>query len=630
MTPVNGRLVFRGGGIRRGGAGGAEKRWLLINRPTFAKLIPGAPNAPRNLTQKGAGDAGRPPSKKTTGALGNGDKSPRMTHLTWEVSVVTIKRPDGPSFGDLTLHDREVVIAALKTGANRRQVMGWLMAAGMTAGAAGSIVGAAGKALAATPKRGGQIRFAWDQHGPADTLDPILFTASIDYARGRINYNNLCRLQEDLTASPELAESFEANATATEWVFKLRKGVEWHDGSKFTADDVIYTMNRHMGEDSKSKAKVLVSDVDEWVKDDDYTVRAKLKAPNAELPVILGTFHFKIIKDGTTDFQHPTGTGPFVLKEFAPGVRSIHERNDNYWNDEAGPYVDQIEAFAITDNVARTNALISGDVNMIGNLDPKAVPQIEGADGVEVFAVPSGAYMDIICREDMGPGRNPDFVLAMKHLQRRDRVLKVVQKGIGDLGKDNPIGPAYGASYCKEVVAPDYDPDKAKSLLAKTGITDAELHVAEVGPGLTDICLMLQRECAKIGFNLNIKKVPNDGYWGAIWLKKPMHVSSWNMRPSANIMMTLAYKSDAPWNESAWKDESFDKILLAARGELDPAKRYDMNCELQQKITDGAGTLIATHRAYIDALASNVKGLPRVPLAAFGGMEWPEFIWIDS
>ena len=77
-------------------------------------------------------------------------------------------------------------------------------------------------------------------------------------------------------------------------------------------------MNRHIGEDSVSKAKVLVSSVEEWVKDDDYTVRAVLNAPNAELPIILATFHFKIIQNGTMDFQSAVGTGPYVLKEFKP------------------------------------------------------------------------------------------------------------------------------------------------------------------------------------------------------------------------------------------------------------------------------------------------------------------------
>ncbi len=538
---------------------------------------------------------------------------------------------DEIQFGSMPDVDRQFVVDALNTGANRRQVMGWLIAMGATIASAGAIVTAASEAIAATPKRGGKLRFAWDLHGPSDTLDPILFTSSLDYGRGRVNYNNLTRLQDDLTAGPELAVSFESNKDATEWVFKLRTGVEWHDGSKFTADDVVYSMMRHLGKDSKSKAKVLVEDVIEWVKDDEHTVRAKLKASNAELPIILGTFHFKIVKNGTTDFQKPVGTGPFKLVEFKPGVRSVHKRNEGYWND-GRPYIDEIELFGITDSVARTNALLSGDVDMIGNLDPKAVGQVKASAKAEVFAMPSGAYMDIVARYDNSPaGANHlDFVTGLKHLQRRDRILSVVQKGIGDIGNDHPIGPAYGAMHCKDLPIRAYDPDKAKFHLKKAGITSAELKVAEVGPGLTDICLLLQRECAKVGFNLKIKKVPNDGYWGAIWNKDPFHVSSWNMRPSANIMMTLAYKSDAKWNESAWKEPKLDTLLAGMRAELDPKKRYEMSCEAQKLIHDGSGTLIATHRAYIDAKLKKVKGFPRVPIAAFGGMEWPDFIWIDS
>lgn len=540
-----------------------------------------------------------------------------------------MKRFDNDLGTILKAQDSNAIEHAIRHGATRREMLAMLMAAGATAGLAGTMITSVEKAMAATPKRGGQVRFAWSQHGPSDTLDPILSTNSIDYGRGRLTYNNLCRIAEDLTAGPELAESFEANADATEWTFKLRKGVEWHDGSPFTADDVIYSMNRHLGEDSKSKAKVLVGDIKEWVKDDSHTVRAVLSAPNAELPVVLGTFHFKIVKDGTTDFQMPVGTGPYKVTEFKPGVRSVHTRNDNYWND-GRPYVDQFEVFGITDNVARVNALLSGDIQMMGSLDPKAVPQVEATDGVEVFSVPSGSCNTIVARLDMEPGNNPDFVMALKLLQRRDRVLNVIQKGHGDLGNDQPVGPAYGVDWCKDQGVREYDPDKAKSLLKKSGITTAQIDVAEVALGLLDRCLMLQRELAKLGVDLKLNRVPSDGYWSTTWLKAPMHVGSWNMRPTANMMMTIGFKSDAPWNESRWKNERFDQLLAMARAELDPAKRYEMNCEMQKLCSDGSGVLIPTHSAYIDAKASNLKGFPRVPLAPFGGMEWPEWIWVDA
>ncbi len=537
---------------------------------------------------------------------------------------------DTVEFGQFSEADKSFVVDALNKGADRRQVMGWLMAMGATVGAAGSIVTAASEAIAATPKKGGNLRFAWDLHGPSDTMDPTLFTSSLDYGRGRMNYNSLVRFNDDLTVRPEVAESFEANATATEWTFKLRKDVTFHDGSKLTADDVVWSMNRHLGKDSKSKAKVFVEPVTEWKKVDSHTVKAICKQPYSELPIALGTFHFKILKADTTDFQNPTGSGPYKLKEFKPGVRSVHVRNDDYWNDEAGPYIDQIEAFGITDSVARVNALISGDVQMCANLDPKAIPQVEGASGVEVMSVASGRYPSITCLVDRDPGNNADFVLGLKHLQRRERILKVVQKGQGAIANDQPIGPAYGAGYCKEQTIRPYDPDKAKSLLKKSGVTSAELHVAEVYPGITDICLMLQREASKVGFDLKIKKVPNDGYWGAVWMKKPMNVVAWNMRPSATMMMGLAYKSDAAWNETFWKNERFDKLHGMAVAEVDPGKKYEMLCEMQKLISDKSGSLTPVTGSYLDAKSEKVKGFPRVPLAAFGGMEWPEFIWLDS
>ena len=524
--------------------------------------------------------------------------------------------------------DSSVIEQAIRRGATRRELLGMLMAAGMTTAVGGSVITAAKRAVAATPKKGGDIRFAWAQHGPSDTFDPILATNSLDYCRTRLTYNNLTRFNDDLSVRPELAEEFSSNADATEWTFKLRKGVVWHDGSKLTAEDVIYSMSRHLGDDSKSKAKVLFSDVKEWVKVDGSTVKAVLNAPNAEIPIILATFHFKIVKDGFADFQKPIGTGPFKVDEFSAGVRSLHSRHGDYWAD--GPYIDHVEVFGIPDSVARANALISGDIQMAGNIDPKIAPQIVEADGVEMFVVPSGACNDIVVRLDTEPGNNPDFVKGLKYLQRRDRILQVVQKGNGSIGNDHAVGPAYGADWCKEQVIRPYDPDKAKFHLQKSGVTTARLDFAEVSAGLTDVCLMLQRECAKVGLDLQLNRVPNDGYWSTTWLKAPMHVGSWNMRPSANIMMTIAYQSDAPWNESHWKNEHFDKLLKGARAELDPAKRYEMNCEMQKLVSDEAGTLIPTHNAYQDAISSKLKGLPRCPLGPFGAMEWPEFAWLDA
>ena len=503
--------------------------------------------------------------------------------------------------------------------------MSWLVASGATIAMAGSIVTSAKKAIAATPKKGGKIKYASDLHGPPDTNDPGLNTSNIDYTRGRTHYNSLCQINEDLTTRPELAEEYSSNADNTEWTFKLRKDVKFHDGAKFTADDVIYTMNRHYGEKSTSTVKTLVADVKEWKKVDQHTVKAVMAGPNADLPVILGTPQFKMIKDGTTDFQLANGTGPFKAVEFKPGVRSVSRRNEHYWRD--GPNVDEIEIFAITDKVARTSALLSGDIDLMQALDPKAIKQVENTPGVGIWSVPSGAYFGICCMKNMAPGNNNDFVLAMKYIQRRKKILKSILKGQGTLGNDQPINVSYGVDHCAELPQREHDLDKAKFYLKKSGVTAAELNVAEVAPGLTDSCLLAQREAQKIGLDLQIKKVPNDGYWGAVWMKTPLNVVTWNMRPTANTMLNIAFAPDAPWNDTLWKDERMGKWLKDARAAKDPAKRQEIYCAMQTLVNEECGMVIQAHRNYLDAKSDKVEGLSRMPLGSHGGYEWPEFAW---
>ena len=326
-------------------------------------------------------------------------------------------------------------------GLSRREFMQGLMAAGLTVSGATVILGSARDVKAMTPKRGGRLRYAWNLHGPNDTLDPALIGGGLDYVRARSYYNNLVQFNDDLSLRPELAEEWDVSTDGLEWTFKLRKDVQFHDGAPFTADDVVYTLNRHMGEDSVSRVTEMVSFVSEWKKVDKHTVKAVLASPNSDLPAILGTFHFKIVQNGAEGeyFNQPNGTGPFKPVEFSPGVRALGVRNDNYFRGEV--WLDEIETFGITDNVARVNALVSGDVDIIGGVDPKAIKQIEESDIAEMWSVPSGTYNGIVLSLDREPGNNPDFVWALKYLVNRERVVKSILKGQGLVGNDHPIGP---------------------------------------------------------------------------------------------------------------------------------------------------------------------------------------------
>jgi len=536
---------------------------------------------------------------------------------------------NNPVLETLSPADRARFLNMVKKGISRRDFMHYMMAAGATAAASGTLFTGVSDAWANTPKRGGRVVFAGDQHGPNDTLDPALFTSAVDYFRGRMYYGSLTRLTKNLGYEPELAEEVLSNDSATEWTFKIRKGVEFHNGKTLTADDVIYTMNRHMGADSISNASSLVAMVKEWKKVNDYEVKAILSSPNADLPIALGTFHFKILQDGAEDFSTAVGTGPYKVKEFKPGVRTVGERFGNYWGE--GGYLDEIEHFGIGDPVARLNAFLAGDVDAMVNLPPKAISQVESAPGKSVWSLESAAYINIACRKDMDMSGNHDLIMAMKHLMDRQRLVKGVYKGQASLGNDHPIGPAY-FDHSPDIPQRMMDPDKAKFHFEKSGIgnTTVPIVAAEVAPGAVDQCLFLQREAAKIGMNVDVQKVTTDGYWGAVWLKAPMCVVSWNMRPTANIMMTLAFKSDAAWTETYHQDPEFDKILVEVRGVTDAAKRKEMYHTLQEKIHNDNGSIIPLYRNYVDAVSDKVKGLTHVPLNNFGGAEAPVTLWRED
>jgi len=141
-------------------------------------------------------------------------------------------------------------------------------------------------------------------------------------------------------------------------------------------------MKRHQGEDSKSVIKSVLESVKEWKKTGPMEVKAILNSPNADLPVLMGLYQSKIIKNGTTGYTikedgslEQNGTGPFIMESFQPGVKSVHRRNENYFRE--GANLDALEITAITDPVARVNALLAGDMQIIAQVDPKAFRQIE-------------------------------------------------------------------------------------------------------------------------------------------------------------------------------------------------------------------------------------------------------------
>ncbi len=296
-----------------------------------------------------------------------------------------------------------------------------------------------------------------------------------------------------------------------------------------------------------------------------------------------------------------------MLKEFKPGVRSVMARNDNYF--KKGPYFDSFEYFAIADEPARLNAVLSGDVHVGANLSPRSLRVIEGNAAIAPFISKLGSYGNLILRLDMAPGDKAGVVEGFKYLINRPVIQKSVLRGLAEIANDQPI-PSWSPYFNAELKQREFDPERAKSLFQKAGILGPEIRitVSDAASSSADYAAVLQQAGGKIGLNLAIDRVPADGYWSNYWLKEAFHAGNINARPTPDIMFSLFYQSNAPWNESRYKSAKFDAMLLEARGLLDQAKRKQIYGEMQAMVANEAGTVIPVFQSNLDGVTPSSRG----------------------
>ena len=243
----------------------------------------------------------------------------------------------------------------------RRDFIQGAVALGATITAATSM---SSSILAATPKKGGTLRLAMSSGTTTDILDMSVSTgATSELVHGYAIYNNLVELGADGSVIPELAESVESDDAKT-WRFKVRKGVEWHNGKSLDVNDLACSINYHRGEDSKSSIKGQLSEIADVRQDGDYLV-IELQGSNSDFPVMLSDYHAPIQIGGSDGkLVNPTagiGTAGYVLKEYNPGVSASFERNPNYWKTGAAHF-DAVETTIVGDATARQQALVTDQV----------------------------------------------------------------------------------------------------------------------------------------------------------------------------------------------------------------------------------------------------------------------------
>jgi peptide/nickel transport system substrate-binding protein len=486
----------------------------------------------------------------------------------------------------------------------RREFMAKVSALGLAAAVSPALLSTS--ADAATPKKGGRFRMGLTGGHTTDNLDPATLSDEWNYNSNWMFRNCLVEVDYKGNPIPELAESWDATKDAATWTFKLRKGIEFHNGKTMDAEDVIYSINHHRGKDSKSAAKGIVDPITDIKADGKHTVVFTLDGGNADFPFIMSDYHLTIVPAGTAgdDWIKGVGTGAYIQTKFEPGIVSIGKRNPNFFK-EGRAHFDEVEMLVIADASARTNALKTGVIDLMTDVDKKTAHLLKRTPGLEVLQVPGTFHDTMPMMTDVAPYDNNDVRLALKYAVDREQMVKTILRGYGSPGNDHPIAPIQ-KYHAKDLPQRKYDPEKAKHHLKKAGLENHtfKLFATDLG-GFLDQAVLYKEHAAKAGIKIDVIKKPADGYWEVVWLKEPWVMCYWNGRTTVDWMFSTAYSGDAKWNDTHFKHERFDKLLKEARAELDEKKRAEMYFETQKICRDEGGAIVHMFEDWV--IAANKK-----------------------
>ncbi len=495
---------------------------------------------------------------------------------------------------------------------SRRHFMGRAAALGVTAGVANSMLATA--TAAQTPVKGGFLRAGMQGGESTNSLDPALAASEVPFTVNNMWGETLVNVDAGGNIDFRVAQEMSSSPDAKTWTFKIRSGVEFHNGATLTAEDVVATLTRHTDENSQSGALGIVQGIESMSANGD-TVTIDLHTPNADFPYLVADYHLMIQPGGGVD--NPSagiGSGAYMVEVNEAGVRHGFKKNPNYWDSNIG-HADEVEIIVINDNTARVAALQSGQVNMINRLDPKIIDLLKRDPNVQIKNVSGRGHYVFIMHCTAAPFDNNDLRMALKYAINRQEMVDKVLGGYGGVGNDFPINAAYPL-FDDTIEQREFDPDKAAFHYKASGHDGSPIVLRTAGaafPGAVEAAQLYQQSAAAAGIPLEVKREPDDGYWSDVWNVQPFCASYWGGRPVQDQMYSTAYLSTAEWNDTKFHNDQFDNLLLAARAELDLTVRKQMYSDMAHILRDEGGLILPMFNDFVDAIGNNVQGWSEDP-----------------
>ncbi|GAA5068277.1 ABC transporter substrate-binding protein [Maritalea mobilis] len=466
-------------------------------------------------------------------------------------------------------------------------------------------------------------------------LDPHAVTAVNDFRILMNVYDGLVRYASGtLEVEPALATDWEISEDGTVYTFSLRDGVEFHDGTPFNAEAVVFNFERMLNEDhpyhdtGPFPLSFFFSAVESVEAVDDMTVRFTLNAPyapflsNLAYPTGLIVSPAAVMEHGAEFGRNPVGTGAFTFAEWRSNEAVVVEANPDYW--DGAPALQAVVFRPITDANTRVAEMLSGGIDMMVEVPPVALSEFEGdAFNIVEQAGPHVWFLILNMRE--GPFTDQLVRQAANYAINKTALVDEVLEGTAAVAA-GPTPPAFAWAYNEELEPYPYDPDRARALLAEAGVENPEItfYVTEGGSGMLDPVAMgtaIQADLEAVGFDVTIETYEWNTFLGRVNPglegEADMAEMAWMTNDPDTLpylaLRTEAWPENGGFNSGYYSNPEVDALLEEARTATDQARRAELYREMQVIVQEDAPWVFVANWVQNAVTSDRVDGFALEP-----------------
>ncbi len=432
-----------------------------------------------------------------------------------------------------------------------------------------------------TPQHGGSLTVAYV--ADVTNFDPIKGTTGNDHALLWPIYDTLVKFTPDMKPEPGLAASWEFPDNMT-ILLHLREGVKFSDGSPFNAEAVKFNIDRVNSTDSQISDLKNIQSVEVV---DDKTVKLQLSQPDSSIILALSDRGGMMVsptavKTHGADYSlHPVGAGPFIVTNHIPNGEIGYEANRDYWQ-KGLPYLDKLTVKVIPDANSQINALKTGQVDFLANVQPQMVATLKADANIVLSPTNTLALNMIYLRTDAPPFNDKAARLAVLYGINRQQLIDAINFGQGTVAVQ-PFPKDYWAH--DDSINIPYDPEKSKQLLKDAGLSNVSFTLTTYPiEWWTRLANGIKGQLEEVGINVTIKTLePNAAVQSFLGDKETNALTgNWSGRPDPQMTIASLYGKDSYYNPGKATTPELESLIKEAAATTDQNQR----AELYKKIVN--------------------------------------------